>query len=96
MPLQRRLPKRGFTNPFRVEYNVINVGKLEALFEAGAVIDPAALIDCGLVRRKNLPIKILGQGTLSKALTVRAHGFSESATRGIQAAGGTAEVIERA
>ena len=95
MPLQRRLPKRGFHNPFRREYCVVNLGRLDAAFEAGAVVDAAALAAHGLVRAGRL-IKVLGQGELSKALTVKAHAFSESAKARIAAAGGSAEVIERA
>ena len=92
MPLQRRLPKRGFHSPFRVEYTIVNLAKLEASFEAGAVVDPAALVEHGLVR-KNQKVKVLGQGTLSKSLTVKAHAFSESAKTAIGKAGGNAEVI---
>jgi large subunit ribosomal protein L15 len=95
MPLQRRLPKRGFHNPFRRTYSVINLARLEALFESGAVVDAAILIDRGLARAGR-PIKILGQGELSKALTVKAHAFSASAKERIAAAGGSAEVIEGA
>lgn len=92
MPLQRRLPKRGFHNPFREAYTVVNLAKLEATFDNGAVVDPEALASRGLVRRKQ-KVKVLGQGTLSKALTVRAHAFSESAKAAIGSAGGNAEVI---
>ena len=92
MPLQRRLPKRGFHHPFRREMAVINLGRLDAAFESGAVIDAAALVAKGLVRN-NLPVKILAQGTLSKPLTIKAHAFSEAAKERIAAAGGSAEVI---
>jgi large subunit ribosomal protein L15 len=92
MPLQRRLPKRGFHNPFREAYTVVNLAKLEAAFESGAVVDPEALAAHGLVRRTR-KVKVLGQGTLSKALTVKAHAFSESAKAAIGGAGGSAEVI---
>ena len=95
MPLQRRLPKRGFHNPFRRTYSVINLARLEALFEGGAVVDAAVLIERGVVRAGR-PIKVLGQGELSKALTVKAHAFSASAKERIAAAGGSAEVIEGA
>jgi large subunit ribosomal protein L15 len=95
MPLQRRLPKRGFRSPFRVEYTIVNLAKLEATFEAGAVVDPEALTARGLVRRKQ-KVKVLGQGTLSKALTIKAHAFSESAKTAISNAGGSAEVITSA
>jgi large subunit ribosomal protein L15 len=92
MPLQRRLPKRGFHNPFRQAFSIVNLAKLEATFEAGAVVDPETLAARGLVRR-NHKVKVLGQGTLSKALTVKAHAFSESAKTAIGASGGNAEVI---
>ena len=92
MPLQRRLPKRGFHNPFRTAYTVVNLAKLEAAFEAGAVVDAAALLARGLVRAGR-PVKVLGHGTLSKALTVKAAAFSESARAAIGSAGGSAEVV---
>jgi len=92
MPLQRRLPKRGFHNPFRTSYTVINLAKLEASFEAGAVVDAEALVARGLVR-KGQPVKVLGHGTLSKALTVKANAFSDSAKAAIGSAGGSAEVV---
>ena len=95
MPLQRRLPKRGFHNPFRRTFSIVNLSRLEAAFDGGAVVDAAALIAHGLVRAGR-PIKVLGQGELSKALTVKAHAFSESAKARIAAAGGSAEVIEGA
>ena len=95
MPLQRRLPKRGFHNPFRREYGIVNLARLEATFEGGAVVDAAALAERGLVRAGR-PVKILGQGELTKALTVKAHAFSESAKTRIAAAGGSVEVIEGA
>jgi large subunit ribosomal protein L15 len=95
MPLQRRLPKRGFRNPFRKEYAVVNLADLEARFEAKAVVDVAALIAERLVRRGDL-VKVLGQGELKKALTVKAHAFSGTAKERIAAAGGQAEVISGA
>ena len=95
MPLQRRLPKFGFHNPFRREFSVVNIGELEARFEAGAVVDGEALRAAGLIRNLNHPIKILADGTLTKALTVKAHKFSAAAVERLQAAGGTAEVIGR-
>ncbi len=91
-PLQRRLPKRGFTNPSRQEYNVVNLRELEAAFESGAVVDRDALDGRGLLRKKNLPVKILGDGDISKALTVRADRFSKSAKERLESAGGSAEV----
>ena len=91
MPLQRRVPKlKGFTNPNRVEYAVVNVGSLAEVFEGE--VDPKALLEHGLVR-KGRPVKILARGELDKALTVRAHAFSEAAKAKIEGAGGTAEVL---
>jgi len=95
MPLQRRLPKHGFRNPFRQEFSVVNVGQLESSFEAGSVVDAEALRARGLVSTLKRPIKILADGTLSKALTVKADKFSAAAIQRLQAAGGTAEVIQR-
>ena len=95
MPLQRRLPKRGFRNPFRRVYSVVNLQQLEAQFDSGAVVDPNALRERGLVRR-GLPVKVLGAGELTKPLTVSAHAFSAAARERIAAAGGTVEVIDRA
>lgn len=95
MPLQRRLPKRGFHNPFRREFAVVNLGRLDSIFQNGAVVDPAALAERGLVRNGR-PIKVLGQGSIGKPLTVRVHAFSAAAKARITAAGGTAEVIEGA
>ncbi|ACZ19397.1 50S ribosomal protein L15 [Thermanaerovibrio acidaminovorans] len=94
MPLVRRIPKRGFSNArHRVVFHGINVGDLNDRFEAGTVVDPAALVAVGLLRRAGVPVKILGDGELTKALTVRAHGFSGSAVKKIEAAGGKTEVI---
>lgn len=95
MPLQRRIPKRGFHNPFRREFTIVNLSRLEAAFEGGTVVDAAALVAHGLVRAGK-PIKVLGQGELTKPLTVKAHAFSASAKERIAAAGGSAEVIEGA
>ena len=92
MPLQRRLPKRGFHNPFRVDMAVVNVAQLDGL-PAGSEATPESLTLQGLVRGKNRHVKILGEGALTKALTVRAHGFSARAKEKIEAAGGKAEVI---
>jgi len=91
-PLHRRTPKsKGFTNPFRVEYHVVNLDTLEA-FDAGAEVSPETLRAQGLVAKRGL-VKVLGRGELTKALTVRAHGFSGSAVRAIEAAGGTTHVL---
>lgn len=91
-PLYLRLPKRGFTNIFRKEYVEINVGTLER-FEAGTVVDAVLLVECGLIKNLRDGIRVLGNGELTKALTVQAAGFSASAAEKIQAAGGKAEVI---
>ena len=92
LPLHRRVPKRAFTNIFRKEYAILNVKDLER-FEAGASVTPATLAEAGLVRTVGIPVKILGEGSLSKALAVSAHRFSKSAAEKIRAAGGTLEVI---
>jgi large subunit ribosomal protein L15 len=92
MPLQRRLPKRGFHNPFRIEMAVVNLAQLDH-FPAGGEANPQTLADQGLVKGRNRRVKILGEGSLSKALTVRAHGFSAKAKEKIEAAGGKAELI---
>ena len=93
MPLQRRLPKRGFNNIFRKEIVAVNVADLNARFEDGAVVDVESLKQVGLVKNSFDGIKILGNGELTKKLTVKADAFSESAKQKIEAAGGNAEVI---
>jgi large subunit ribosomal protein L15 len=93
MPMPRRIPKRGFKNPFRVEAWPINVGTLEDTFEAGATVDVEALRKAGLVPKKAETIKILGEGELTKKLTVKAHRFSAIAKQKVEAAGGSAEAI---
>jgi len=90
MPLQRRIPKRGFTNPFRQEYEVVNVSSLDK-FESGARIDRLSLIEAGLVSKNCGLVKLLGNGELSKALVVIVDKLSESARRKIEAAGGKIE-----
>ncbi len=92
MPLQRRIPKRGFNNIFAQEVLSVNVAALN-VFEDGAVIDAAALAEKGLVKKASTPVKILGCGDLTKKLTVKANAFSAAATEKINAAGGKAEVI---
>ena len=94
MPLARRIPKLGFKNQWRKRFAVVNVGDLEAEFEAGATVDPEALRQAGLATGQYDRVKILGQGELSKQLLVRADGFSESAVEKITKAGGEAVVIE--
>lgn len=91
MPLQRRIPKRGFNNIFRVEYATVNVSQLN-VFENGAVVDAQALVDAGLVKKTLGGIKILGGGELERKLTVNAAAFSKSAEEKINAAGGKAQV----
>ena len=94
MPLQRRLPKRGFHNVFREEYSIVNLGQLDTGFEAGAVVDGEALRARGLARNGRR-IKVLADGTLTKSLTVKADKFSAAAKQKLEAAGGNAEVITR-
>jgi len=93
MPLQRRLPKRGFKNPFRKEWVVVNLGRLD-VFENGAVVDVAALIARGLIHDVGDGVKILGKGELKKKLTVRAHSISAGALEKLQKAGGKFEEIK--
>jgi large subunit ribosomal protein L15 len=93
MPLQRRVPKlKGFTNPNRVEYTVINVERLQGAFDPGSEVTPEVLRERGLVRR-SLPVKVLGGGDLDRPLTVRAHAVSGSARAKIEQAGGTVELL---
>ena len=91
MPLHRRVPKRGFHNPFREEYDVVNLDTLAERFETGVTITPELLRESGLVGSKR--IKVLARGEVGKALTVRVHKFSGKAAEKIAAAGGTAEVL---
>ena len=92
MPLHRRLPKRGFANPFRREYAVVNLDDLAARFAAGTVVTPEVLRAARLVTTKQ-PIKVLARGEIAVALTVRAHKFSGKAAEKIAAAGGSAETL---
>ena len=93
MPLHMRLPKlKGFTNPFRTEYQVVNTGRLGELFPEGGTVGPEELVEKGAVRRDQ-PVKVLGTGDLSVALQVRAHKFSGSARDKITSAGGSANTI---
>ena len=91
-PLQRRIPKRGFTNVFRKEYEIVSLEQLADKFEPGATADVAALKAAGLVKKGQL-VKVLGDGELKGGLTVHAHKFSSSAKSKIEAAGGKAEVV---
>jgi large subunit ribosomal protein L15 len=93
MPLHRRVPKRGFHNPFRVEYEVVNLDTLAARFDAETVVTPDLLRERGLVGGGKRRVKILARGEVSKKLTVRAHKFSGKAAEKIAAAGGATEVI---
>lgn len=93
MPLQRRLPKRGFNNIFRTEYAVVNLSSLEERFENGAVVDAESLKACGLIKKELDGVKVLGKGEITKALTVKVAAISESAKAKIEAAGGKAEVL---
>jgi large subunit ribosomal protein L15 len=92
MPIYRRLPKRGFTNPNRVEYAIVNLDTLNR-FEEGTVVTPELLVKEGVVKNLKSGLKVLGNGELEKKLTVKAHKFSASAQVKINAAGGATEVI---
>jgi large subunit ribosomal protein L15 len=94
MPLYRRLPKKGFTNaPFKTVYHVVNVGDLEKRFEAGATVDLAAIQAVGLAPKNARFLKVLGQGDLTKALTIRAHGASASARTKVEGAKGGLTIL---
>ncbi|MBW1782497.1 MAG: 50S ribosomal protein L15 [Deltaproteobacteria bacterium] len=92
MPLQRRLPKRGFTNIFKKEYNIINIDDLNR-FESDALIDPAAFQKAGLVKKMRDGIKLLGNGELGRPVVVRIHKVSKAAKEKVEAAGGKVEII---
>jgi len=94
MPLYRRLPKRGFKNIFRKNYAEVNLNLLNR-FEAGATVTPAVLLEQKLIRKNTDGVRVLGNGDLDRALTIKAHHFSKGALDKIQKVGGTAEVIER-
>ncbi|MCC7415973.1 MAG: 50S ribosomal protein L15 [Acidobacteria bacterium] len=93
MPLHRRVPKRGFWNPFREAYEVVNLDTLHERFDAGAVVTPALLAEKRLLSGVDVRYKVLGRGEIGKALTVRAHKFSGKAAEKIAAAGGSAEPL---
>jgi large subunit ribosomal protein L15 len=93
MPLVRRIPKRGFTNIFRVEYQVVNLRDLERLFADGDSATLTLMREKGLLRRSGRPVKVLASGELTKRLKVEAHGFSAAARTRIEAAGGSCEVV---
>ena len=92
MPLVRRLPKRGFFNPFRTEYVAVNVSRLD-VFEDGATVSPVELIQMGIIKKIEDGVKIMGSGELTRKLTVQANKFTATAKEKIEAAGGKAEVI---
>ena len=92
MPLYRRLPKRGFKNPFRVEYNAINLSELNG-FDNGATVTPELLAEKGMLRHKGWPVKLLGKGKLERKLTVRVHKLSRTAQAAVEQAGGKVEGI---
>jgi large subunit ribosomal protein L15 len=97
MPLVRRVPKRGFHSPFKVEYQVVNIETLEKLVTSGkvqnGVVNPEILVKLGVVKKKSVPVKVLGNGELSARLDVSAHAFSASATQKITSAGGKTQTI---
>lgn len=93
MPLQRRIPKRGFNNIFAKEIAIVNVAELDKRFNDGDVVDVAALVKSGLVKNELDGVKVLGNGEITKKLTVQVNAYSDSAKQKIEAAGGKAEVI---
>jgi len=93
MPLVRRIPKRGFTNIFRVGYQVVNLRDLDRVFADGDTVSPQLLEEKGLIRGGKKPVKVLAAGELSKKLTVQAHAFSKNAQASIEAAGGSCEEV---
>lgn len=93
MPLARRIPKRGFTNKFKKEFQIINLGSLNR-FDDNAVISPAELFNADLIKNKAAEVKILGGGELTKTLTIKAHRFSKSAIEKIKKAGAKLEVLQ--
>jgi large subunit ribosomal protein L15 len=93
MPLQRRIPKRGFTNPFKIECQVVNLDRLSRL-EAGVEVTPESLYEKRLVRKRKIPIKILGTGEISIPLKVKVHAISKTAREKLERAGGSVELID--
>ena len=92
MPLQRRVPKRGFTNIFRQEYQIINVSDLERL-EASKDVTPDVLFEAGLISKKNVPVKVLGDGEMKGAVEISVHAASQSAKDKIEKAGGKVTIL---
>ncbi len=93
MPLHRRLPKRGFHNKFQIRSRIVNLSEISRVFDAGASVEPATLVDKGLIKARGGPVKILGNGEMTGAYTVKANLFSKTAIEKIEAAGGKAEVV---
>jgi len=93
MPLHRRIPKRGFHNPFRTEYAVVNLDALAERFDDGTTVTLELLVERGLINNARRPVKVLARGDISKKLTIQAHKFSGTAAEKIAAAGGVAEVL---
>lgn len=95
MPLIRKLPKRGFTNKFRKEWGLVNIGTLQKMdvVKDGVIVDKNFLLENGIMNNKRIPFKVLGKGAITKALTVRANAFSASAKKAIESAGGKAEIV---
>jgi len=92
MPLQRRLPKRGFKSPFKKQYALVHVGDLER-FEPGSIVDPEAMVSSGLVGKLGDGVKLLSDGEITRPMTVRVQGVSQKAREKVEAAGGKVEVI---
>lgn len=92
MPLQRRLPKRGFTNIFRKEYAIVNIGDLE-MFAKGSTVDIVALLEAGLVKKAYDGVKLLADGEIKNSLNIKVHKFSQAAKAKVEAAGGRIEVV---
>lgn len=94
MPLQRRLPKRGFTNIFKKKFALVNLSDLTG-FESGSVIDPEGLAAAGIIKKPTEKVKLLGRGQVDKPLTLKVHGVSAGARQAVEAAGGSVEVLVR-
>ncbi|MGB9913063.1 MAG: 50S ribosomal protein L15, partial [Candidatus Kapaibacteriota bacterium] len=98
MPLIRRVPKFGFNNKFRIEYQIVNLEKIQEFIDKGKIqsdeITPELMYKIGLLRKKNQPVKILGEGRISKPLTIKAHKFSKSAIERIESVGGRVAIYE--
>jgi large subunit ribosomal protein L15 len=92
MPLQRRLPKRGFTNIFKKRFDLVNLRDLDR-FESGSIIDPEGLAAAGLIRKADNKVKLLGDGRIEKPLTLKVHSVSAKAREAVEAAGGTVEML---